>query len=362
MHVGPPSPALPSPVSRTLSYTQTLAIRNQSSALGHWSQRDTFIGADDWHARRDNLREHFAALPPLACRQVIERDLNNFFCVLRAREMATIRPAITMWLNDAALLVTLRNMQAEELHGRSQPVFFYTNDHVQLDGLLIRPQGPVHGTVVCTLGNSMVYEAFHNKALSLCDARSVQVLLYNDRGTGRSLGRQCTVQQAVLDCRAALQYARTLSGGAPIGVFGFSFGGAVTAEALRQEQEAGTMTAADVSHYVICNTFSLMSRFFAQGATEAKVIRRFERRGIDNLDTEQTLHTPRAVRTTVLTATNDMAICESARLSTALRASPNRSIEFIDEPWEHERIELYFSAGYEHLDDLWPGVAQPSPL
>ena len=140
-------------------------------------------------------------------------------------------------------------------------IHFFTRDHTLLDGLLLGPQSeqplPV---LVMALGNSMRYETLTDAALQFTVHHHVRVLLYNDRGVGRSLGCQHSTGQAISDCRAAIRAGLALSDGT-IDVFGISLGDAKSAAALSQAQTAGELGADNVRTYVNCHSFTSLSHY-----------------------------------------------------------------------------------------------------
>ena len=233
-------------------------------------------------------------------------------------------------------------------------VHFFTRDHALLDGLLLGPQDdqplPV---LVMALGNGMRYETLTDLALQLTTRHQVRVLLYNDRGIGRSLGHQYSTGQAVRDCRAAMQAGLALSDGT-IDVFGISLGGGKTAVALRQAQAARELTADNVRTYVNCHSFTSLAQCIGQlmGVAVGFVSRAlFVVSGIDNLDALSALKgRPLAKRTVVFTATHDAIMRGAARLSVGLQGQElPGDVVFREIAGGHNCFDDYFDPDSAHL-------------
>jgi predicted alpha/beta-fold hydrolase len=338
---------------------RTLGLRRRLGALvghGQHAQLARYAAAQPQHAalwaqRGAALTAHLQTLTPgqllaMAGRQVVDRC-----SLLRSFLMRTaLHPAIAMYADGTGLA----DAQVGSLvqRGEARRVHFFTRDHVLLDGLVLRAgQGadsPSTPMLVVGLGNAMVYEQMIELCRPLTQAPySVNVLLYNDRGIGKSLGRQTSTQQAVLDCRAALCFAKQHSQN--LGVFGISLGGGVTAAALAQAQDAGEVVAQDVGVYINCHSFPSLSKCigslvnpwvgaFARGL--------FALLGINNLDTAQVLQSRRLARdVVVLTASDDTIMRDSGRLAHALAHHTVDDLELRESPgFGHNAVAAYFDA------------------
>jgi hypothetical protein len=325
-----------------------LVGRSQHAQLGRFAAASP-QHATLWAQRDANLTAHLQALSPAALLGMAGRQVVDRCALLRSYLMrAALHPAVGMYadatdLCDAEIASLVKRGEARRVH-------FFTCDHVLLDGLVLRASDGADSRstpmLVVGLGNGMVYEQMIELCRPLTQGPySVNVLLYNDRGIGKSLGRQTSTQQAVLDCRAALGFAKQHSHN--LGVFGISLGGGVTAVALAQAQDAGEVVAEDVGLYINCHSFPSLSKCIGSlispwAGTLARVL--FAVCGINNLNSAQVLQKRRLARdVVVLTASDDEIMRHSGRLAHALAQHTVDDLELRESPgFGHNAVAAYF--------------------
>jgi alpha/beta superfamily hydrolase len=137
----------------------------------------------------------------------------------------------------------------------------YTEDNIQLDGCIIynnekkNSDSPV---MLMAQGNSMTYEMAYETAKNYSLKYGINVVLYNPRGVGHSLGTSHTTQDSVKDCKAAITYTlEKFCAGNPnkLTVYGHSLGGGVTAAALH-ELKKNKQLKEDVGLYINHHSFA----------------------------------------------------------------------------------------------------------
>lgn len=315
-----------------------------------------------YRERAEAVTQHFNALTTWQALGVVASRLFDTVWFARGLLNGMIHPATTAY--RAPVLPGDRYAEQLVTEKMAERVHFFTRDHVLLDGLLVGPRDDqARPVLVLGLPNMMSYQAFVHDAASLADSRNVRVLLYNDRGIGRSLGTQHSTGQAVRDCRAALNFAYSRSGDQGIEVFGMSLGGGVTARALAQAQAAGEFTWRDVRRYVNCHSFSSLSKCIGglMGAWVGVLARGvFALTGMDNLDTLHALRTRRLARqVVVLTAQDDEVMTKAARLGEALADAPTPGIvTILTSPGSHNSIDNYFDPDHAQMRAWAEGAAE----
>lgn len=162
-----------------------------------------------------------------------------------------------------------RDLLIEEKRGRAVEIF--TEDHTFLDGCIVQPSNPSdeqRPLIVFVLGQSGVYESEIETAKDYADTYGIDVLLYNGRGVGRSLGTPHNTGDAVKDLKAALSMAEKLGYDAKkIAIKGHSLGGGIAAEALRQRTEEGKTP---IGLYINHHSFTSLGDFFKGFLTEKR--------------------------------------------------------------------------------------------
>ena len=91
--------------------------------------------------------------------------------------------------------------------------------------------------MVMSQGNFMAYENAYDTAKAYATKHNINIILYNPRGVGYSLGKERNTRQAITDCKAVINYALSnYCGDDPkhLGVYGHSLGGGITATALHE--------------------------------------------------------------------------------------------------------------------------------
>ena len=198
----------------------------------------------------------------------------------------------------------------------------------------------------------MCYEDFLEAAEQVARTQSVQVLLYNDRGVGASLGRQHSTGAAVRDARAALVFAKSRA--QKVRVLGMSLGGGVMAQALANAAKAGELPHGDVEYFAICHSFTKLSQCVGQmlhpviGAIARGLLWLMR---IDNLDTQRALSNRLAQRVLCFDAADDQIIRGKARLRRAVNAADYKHVECKVFRGDHNDFNRYFEADF--LEATW---------
>ena len=138
---------------------------------------------------------------------------------------------------------------------KPEVITFYTDDNVQLEGLVIRAGG-APGTkpmMLMVSGNAGCAESEFEVAMAHSRAFDVDVMVYNPRGVGLSLGDTTHPAQALLDCTAAIRKAAEYS--ERLCVWGCSLGGALTTRALRGLRESHDPAIKKLEFTVCLNSF-----------------------------------------------------------------------------------------------------------
>lgn len=122
----------------------------------------------------------------------------------------------------------------------------YTSDHQQLDACLfyanVFNKATPKPILVMSLGNFQTYEHSIILAYTYAVKYDINVLLYNPRGVGYSLGKEYTTDHAIKDFEAVIRYALTNYCTKPDGkidynnlaVYGHSLGGGISVNALEK--------------------------------------------------------------------------------------------------------------------------------
>ncbi|RYF06272.1 MAG: alpha/beta fold hydrolase, partial [Deltaproteobacteria bacterium] len=185
------------------------------------------------------------------------------------------------------------------------------------------------------------YEACLEEALGMALAHRVRVLLYNGRGVGRSLGRELTCADEVVDCEAVLRYAAQHS--EHVAVVAFSLGAAVCTVALGRLRRAGVFAAAEPGLLVSRRSFTNLAAAAARLCVAAPLVPAMQGllrgllfvTGADPLDAAQVLRTTRVARKVVITGIeDDDVIGDGARLAQGVAPGSRTAnrIEYISRP------------------------------
>lgn len=217
--------------------------------------------------------------------------------------------------------------------GQAQRVSFKgATPGAHLDGLWVLPPAGEGAAVrrpqpclVVVVGNAMTYEMIAPQALFLAASFGLSVLLYNSRGIGRSLGRVTCPQDAVDDCRAAIQWALSL--GAPVGLYGISLGAAWAVRAAQQMAAAGELPAAGLGLVALVRTFASPRQVVAAhlGAAAGRLAERcLAAANFDRLDLAAALARPLPAGQVMITAARrDALVPPAAQLANTLNLPPN---------------------------------------
>lgn len=212
----------------------------------------------------------------------------------------------------------------------------YSKDHQQLDGMVVygdNKKDPTKPVLVMCLGNMMRYEDFIYQAKYIAMQAHVNVVLYNPRGVGLSLGEEFTLDEAVEDCKTFIQYAQNnLCGGeaGKIAVLGISLGGGIATEALKQLQEEKPPLG-KIAHYINVNSFPSLPKCAegVMGLNSKLGNLALGLIGLNPLNSGRTLAARKLAKiTTVITAEQDEVMRGPGRLShylhTVLVSKPPR--------------------------------------
>lgn len=227
---------------------------------------------------------------------------------------------------------------------------FYNEDHQQLDGLIMygdrtKAASANLPVIVLSAPRDGIYECLFGKARKIANANNVNVVLYNCRGTGLSLGKEYSTDDGIEDCRAAMEYAVTnfCNGDSKkLGVMGYSWGGGITtAGALKKYYD---QTSQQIGLYINLRSFSSLNHYFQ--STVLKIISKglFKMLGINPLNTAETLtSTKLAKKTVVMRVEYDALMTDDFCLYNYLKENPSDGIELHEEGAEKD---LYARRGH----------------
>jgi hypothetical protein len=256
-------------------------------------------------------------------------------------------PITTMTFNNA--IAREEDFTADQPPGRAPgsfgltPVGLVTEDHALLDGMFVTsnragPKGQNWPTVLFVPPNGMTYEEMLVPACLFAEKYRADVLLFNYRGVGKSLGRLQSIEDAVVDTATFLAHACAHS--ASVGILGLSMGGGTAAAAVARLHRAGTLPEGAPSLFVAVHTFSswfdvARGRFGPMWAHTffglARVL------GMHDLETSAYLQNhPLAQRTLVAEASTDGVLPAAARLG--------------NQPLPPEHAQVFWDAGARHGD------------
>jgi alpha/beta superfamily hydrolase len=124
-----------------------------------------------------------------------------------------------------------------------EPVSFKSTDGLELQGEVQAPSEPIGAIVLCHAHPRMQGTMKSPLLIAIADdcvARGFGVVRFNFRGVGNSQGVGSDGIDEVGDVAGALAFARATFSDLPVGLVGWSFGGAVAARAAAQD---GNVTA-----------------------------------------------------------------------------------------------------------------------
>ena len=262
-------------------------------------------------------------------------------------------------------------MRAElaENNMRVDDFTFASADKTQLQGMLVRGPGlpGQKPTLVMVPGNLMMAEELLLVAGRHVEDLGCNVLLYNSRGIGSSQGHETTINDAVADCEAAITFAAKMS--KSLAVWGFSLGGGITAEALKNLKKTPNVHE-KVQLYVNLKSFASLSRAAGSVAgalasplgTPAKHVARklMKQVGFNNLNSAKTLAAmDLAPKVLVYSTSDDEMIAGAAKLSHGLQskqAAPEVSnITFVDGQGSHMSSSYVDDDNYLDVLKQWAG-------
>ncbi len=188
-------------------------------------------------------------------------------------------------------------------------------------------------------GNGFCYEQWLAQAERIARENNVDVLLYNPRGVGLSLGAEYDTDDAVEDCKAVIKYALKDNGWDEVGVFGLSLGGGITATALREMQNE--QAVGRIGLYINCESFPSIHECLKGMTGIPAIVCRIGLAilGINPLSgAEDLVNRELADITAVITAEEDQIMKGEGRLANYLERYKN-SVLYTDSPVQN--IEFY---------------------
>lgn len=269
------------------------------------------------------------------------------------------------------------------------PVVIFPKEGLGLEGYIVKPSSTVppgrkeeeRPMMVMVLPNMGCCQLLYSLARVYADANDMDVLIYNSRGVGNSMGKSYNTEDTVADCKAALNFAVKQKGDSKkIAVYGQSLGGGVSAEAMRQLKEEPDTKDITFGLYINHHSFSSLSDFLEGffGGTNERRMKGFTTisekalslLSINALNTSKTLTSQEpgkflADKTIVVTTKNDEIIKGRAQLSSQI-FSPGE-VHIVSETQEHgfeneiEVIKLKKMFQQQFVQKLFALLALPAP-
>ncbi|WP_068469719.1 alpha/beta hydrolase family protein [Candidatus Protochlamydia phocaeensis] len=250
----------------------------------------------------------------------------------------------------------MRAVEEDIQLGNAERINIFTSDHQQLDGCVIYG-GPNKGenrpVLVMSQGNLMTYELSYETAKAYAKEYGVNVVLYNPRGIGHSLGKENTTGEAVTDCKAAIEYASQRfcpDNPQKLAVYGHSLGGGISATALKELIQEGALPKGGIGLYTNHHSFSSLQGFisgqanknlFTIGSIALKLI------GLNTLDAEQAVSKNRlASKVIVATGEQDDLMKGQGRLRDRLLSI------FKSEEWQKKDVSFISLNAFGHNDEI----------
>ncbi|MBN9377594.1 MAG: hypothetical protein BGO14_10895 [Chlamydiales bacterium 38-26] len=221
------------------------------------------------------LDEHVSKLTSSDKKKLMLQKIINKVMIVRtlimqkiiypASDSKTNRQQVDQIQNQHPIEEAVKNQTAKKIQ-------FFSEDHQLIDGCLIYPDKqhmddrPV---MVMVHGNDSIYEQHYALAKQYAEELNVNVLMFNPRSLGSSLGKMENSSDGVKDTKAAIQYAlNNLSGNpARVGVFSHSLGGGFSAAALKEIHEENGIK---IGLYANVHSFTSMSDY-AGGVARDKI-------------------------------------------------------------------------------------------
>lgn len=209
-----------------------------------------------------------------------------------------------------------------------ESVHFYSDDHQQLNGLMVyfdefkSKDKPV---IILSNPRNTNCEKLLDQAKIISRKNNVNVLLYDARGTGSSLGTLHSLDNAADDCKAAIKYAFTnfcKNDSSKIGIIGYSLGGGVATLGLKKFHEE---TGRKVGLHCVLRSFSSLYRFFPRLRYTSQLI--LWSLGINSLNSAEILSKNMANKTVVIRAPGDSLMVGEFCLYNYLKNHPIKHVE-----------------------------------
>lgn len=236
-------------------------------------------------------------------------------------------------------------------YSSAERISLYTQDHQQIDAMIFRGGNPNEKRAVfmMTAGNAWSYENWMSQADIISRENKVDVVLFNPRGIGLSLGTEYCTDDAVEDCKTVIKYAleNLCKDKDPkqLGVFGLSLGGGISATALKELQDEKIVN--EIGLYINCESFPSIPEC-AEGmlGIPASISRiAMGILGINPLNAGDALTEKKlANKTAVITAKEDDWMVGKGRLANHLECKKS---EFDTNSPVH-KIEFIIEEGVEH--------------
>jgi hypothetical protein len=255
-----------------------LAFGDQFADLQHFLSHETNADRKTlWQAKVTDLTQHVQNVSFLSKTAIIlHKTINKILFVRQCLLKYVIHPSIREFnyrslldptLTIAQQYLTLGMNRADRMvkNKEASTINLYTDDHKQLDGYVVYADSNDHDlkkrpVVVMVPGNFAYAEGYLDLASNYAKALKVNVVLYNPRGVGKSLSQECSTQDAILDFKAAAQFAIHHVGEKNTFIYGQSLGGGISAAGLEYMKKEGSL-ADGVGLYVNHNSFSSLHGF-----------------------------------------------------------------------------------------------------
>lgn len=225
--------------------------------------------------------------------------------------------------NETCIYRAMNVLNNEEI------VDIFSKDHQLLNARVIYANAAKDKnklTMVLCTGNLGSLEFHIEEARRIAKFCDINVLIYNSRGLGLSLGKEYTLEEAVEDNKAAINHAlENLCDHNPqrLCVFGISLGGGITATALKQLQKESGLPPIGV--YINHHSFTSLQHFVKGWVKIPALITRLGLAfiKINPLNTGKILSTTQlAQKTIVVTCEKDSLMKGPGRLSKYLEKRP----------------------------------------
>lgn len=228
-----------------------------------WERDEHLLTDADWQAKADTVHQIAAAMTAPQAAYVLWD---------RAARRADLRAPLAYKLNPAPMqpLAEYKVPQQTAADGTLtefpqwrawlKPLSVPGADGISLlDAMLIRSPRLAEDAplLLMSVGSGGAYERSLDVSHALAARHDIQVLVYNYRGVGNSLGKMVYTQDLVADFRCMLDEA--LRRAPRVAVAGRSMGGGAVSEGLAQLQAEDPERAARVGLCVLENTFSSFS-------------------------------------------------------------------------------------------------------